>query len=122
MLLAVELTEGIAKLAAGSILLTALLVAGMVLKVQTRSTSLKAFAVVLAVALSALAIVLFNATERNRTTADAAANQKSNECRALARTVKQGLRDKLLFEQDVNAAKQIARGLVETIDASSCDD
>jgi hypothetical protein len=120
MLIAIELTEGLAKIASGSILVTALVLALAAFNAKAGATWFKALTLVVAAAVVVVAIVLFTGTERAKASNDSKAARDARECKALLATVRQGLKDKLLFEDDIEAAKNIAQSLMADMDASGC--
>jgi Na+/melibiose symporter-like transporter len=119
-MLAIELTEGMAKIASGSILVTALILALAAFTVKSNTTWFKALTLLVMAGVVTVAIVLFSANEKVKNASSNAASDQTRECQALLATVKQGLSDKLLLEADIQAAKNVARGLVATINASKC--
>lgn len=120
MLLAIELTEGMAKIASGSILVTALLLAFAAFSIKSNSIWFRTLSLIVMAGVVVLAIVLFSANERQKATDTARESEQTRECQALLSQIRQGLRDKLLFEDDVEAAKNIARSLVADIEGSKC--
>jgi Na+/melibiose symporter-like transporter len=119
-MLAFELTEGMARIASGSILVTALMLALAAFSVKSNATWFKGLTLVVVAGIVGLAIVLFSANEREKTAATRVSDTQSRECKALLAQVKQGLKDKLLFEADIDAAKAVARALIADIDSSAC--
>jgi dienelactone hydrolase len=119
-LAAATLTEPLAKIAAGSMLVTALIAAMAVFGLKSSRLWFKAVTVVAGLGVVVLAIVLYSSNEKTKLQGDQAAQARATRCESLLATVRQGLKDKLLLERDLASAKQIAQGLIATMDASSC--
>ena len=113
---AIVLTDKLANIASGSVLVTALIIGLAALAVKNNPAWLKLISLLLTVGLIGLAIVLFSANEAGKTSID----KRVTACAALVGTIRQGLQDKLLLEKDLTAAINIARGLIQTIDGSGC--
>jgi hypothetical protein len=113
---AIGLTEGLANIASGSVLVTALIIGLAALAVKNNPAWLKLISLLLAVGLIGLAIVLYSATEVRKTSVD----KRVTACTALVGTIRQGLKDKLLLEKDLTPAINIAKALIQTIDSSTC--
>lgn len=86
-MLAIELTEGLAKIAAGSILVTALIALLAVLGRNEVNVWLRGLTVVLGIGVVLVAILLFTGNESKRVEQD----QRVTTCHNLVSTVRQGL-------------------------------
>ena len=107
-----DLSTGLAKIAATSVLVTGLIFGLAVLK-MTGGALLKFGGLVIAAGLLVLAFFLFSADQKTKVVVN-------RDCAVLVSTVKQGLQDKLLREGDLKSARAIAKSLVRQIDASPC--
>lgn len=114
------LSEPLAKIAAGSMLVTALIAAIAVFGLKSSKLWFKALTIVCGLGIVVLAIILYNSNERTKLVNDQAAREQAANCESLMATIRQGLNDKLLLEKDLASTKTIAKGLISTMDASSC--
>ena len=117
--LAGDLTTGVAQVAAGSIILCAVLVALAAFK-MTATTPVKITALALMALLVGFAVYLFNTNEKTKIKQDPIARQYAERCHVLLATVQQGLHDKLIAEDNLRAARNVAKSLLRDIAASPC--
>lgn len=115
-LVAFEVTDGVLKVVAGSILATAVVIFALLMKEKKPWVRLPL--AIIGLALAGWAIFLFAKGEENKTATSGA--QTVASCRATLDTLDSLLRTKLANVDNVEAAKSISSEMQGVIERSSC--